>query len=41
MDIGELGCTWISLGGLWIDFDKLEWTLVDLGRLELTLGRLR
>ena len=41
VDMGGLGCTWISLGGLWIDFDRLEWTSVDLGRLGWTLGTLR
>ena len=41
VDFGGLGCTWVTLGGLWVDCDRLELTRVNLGGPSWTLGSFR
>ena len=41
VDLGGLGCTWVTLGGFWVDCDRLELTRVNLCGLSLTLGSFR
>ena len=41
MDLGGLGCTWVTLGGPWVDCDRLELTRVNLGGPSWTLGSFR